>query len=109
MLTLTENASTIVKTIVDQSAPGDDSGLRFSQEGANQGALTVAPSPEAQPGDAVVEQDGARVYLDQAAAVALDDQVLDASVDQSGAVQFSITPAGGAAAAGPSANGAPTA
>ena len=106
MLTLTENASTIVKTIVDQSAPGDDAGLRFSQEGANQGALTVAPAPEAQPGDAVVEQDGARVYLDETAAVALGDQVLDASVDQNGAVQFSITPAGGAAA-GP--EGAPTA
>jgi iron-sulfur cluster assembly protein len=109
MLTLTENASTIVKTIVDQSAPGDDSGLRFSQEGANQGALTVAPTESAQPGDAVVEQDGARVYLDEDAAVALGDQVLDASVDQNGAVQFSIAPSGGAAAAGAPADGVPTA
>ena len=109
MLTLTENASTIVKTIVDQSAPpGDGAGLRFSQEGANQGALTVAPTETAQPGDAVVEQDGARVYLDGAAAVALGDQVLDASVDQSGAVQFSITPAGGTAGP-PSEDGVPTA
>lgn len=109
MLTLTENASTIVKTIVDQSAPGDDAGLRFSQEGANQGALTVAPTETAQPGDAVVEQDGARVYLDEPAAVALGDQVLDASVDQNGAVQFSITPAGGAPAGGAPADGVPTA
>src|SRR6476661_6339106 len=92
MLTLTENASTIVKTIVDQSAATDDAGLRFSQEGANQGALTVATADSAQPGDEVVEQSGAKVFLDETAAVALGDQVLDATVDQSGAVQFSITP-----------------
>ena len=94
MLTLTENASTIVKTLVDQSTSSDDAGLRFSQEGANQGALTVSTAEEALPGDAVLEQDGAKVYLDETAATALGDQVLDANVDESGAVQFSITPAG---------------
>ena len=92
MLTLTENASTIVKTIVDQSAASDDAGLRFSQEGANRGALTVSTAETAQPGEEVVEQGGATVFLDEIAAVALGDQVLDATVDQSGSVQFSITP-----------------
>jgi iron-sulfur cluster assembly protein len=91
MLTLTENASTIVKTIVDQTSVSDDAGLRFSQEGANQGALTVSTVEGAQPGDEVVEQGGAMVFLDETAAVALGDQVLDATVDPSGAVQFSIT------------------
>ena len=46
----------------------------------------------AQPGDQVVDQDGAKVYLEETAAVALGDQVLDAQVDPVGAVQFSITP-----------------
>ena len=92
MLTLTENASTIVKTIVDQSGASEDAGLRFSQEGAQEGALAVSTAETAEPGDAVVEQNGAKVFLDETAAVALGDQVLDASVDQSGAVQFSITP-----------------
>ena len=49
------------------------------------------------PGDAVVEQDGAKVYLDETAAVALGDQVLDAAVDESGGVQFSLLPSAPAA------------
>jgi Fe-S cluster assembly iron-binding protein IscA len=108
MLTLTENASTIVKTLVDQNLPGDDSGLRFSQEGAESGGLTVTTAESGQPGDALVEQDGAKVYLDETAAVALADQVLDASVDEQGSVQFAIAPAGGAGDLGAQ-NGAPTA
>ncbi|GAA2732933.1 hypothetical protein GCM10009867_09940 [Pedococcus aerophilus] len=92
MLTLTENASTIVKTLVDQTEVGDDAGLRFSQEDPAAGALTVTTSEQPVPGDAVVESDGAKVFLDETAAVALADQVLDANVDQSGAVQFSIIP-----------------
>ena len=41
MLTLTENASTIVKTLVDQNLSTEDAGLRFSQEGVDSGGLTV--------------------------------------------------------------------
>jgi iron-sulfur cluster assembly protein len=92
MLTLTENASTIVKTLVDQNLSSDDAGLRFSQEGTDSGGLTVTTAERAVPGDAVVEQDGAKVYLDETAAVALGDQVLDAAVDESGSVQFSLLP-----------------
>lgn len=92
MLTLTENASTIVKTLVDQNLSTEDAGLRFSQEGAESGGLTVTTTEQPVPGDAVVEQDGAKVYLDETAAVALGDQVLDAAVDQEGAVQFSLLP-----------------
>jgi len=96
MLTLTENASTIVKTLVDQNAATEDAGLRFSHDEANTGALTVATAEGAEPGDAVVERDGAKVFLDETAAVALGDQVLDASVDETGGVQFNIAPAGAA-------------
>jgi hypothetical protein len=39
-----------------------------------------------------VEQDGARVFLDVAASVALGDKVLDAQVDEGGSVTFGITP-----------------
>ncbi|KRF25540.1 MULTISPECIES: hypothetical protein [unclassified Phycicoccus] len=92
MLTLTENASTIVKTLVDQNLSTEDAGLRFSQEGVDSGGLTVTTAEEALPGDAVVEQDGAKVYLDETAAVALGDQVLDAAVDETGGVQFSLLP-----------------
>ena len=92
MLTLTENASTIVKTLVDQNLSTEDGGLRFSQEGAESGGLTVTTTQQALPGDALVEQDGAKVYLDETAATALGDQVLDAAVDETGGVQFSLLP-----------------
>jgi iron-sulfur cluster assembly protein len=92
MLTLTENASTIVKTLVDQTEAGDDAGLRFSQEDPAAGALVVTTAEQPLAGDAVVESEGAKVFLDETAAVALGDQVLDANVDEAGAVQFSIIP-----------------
>ncbi|QGN57852.1 Fe-S cluster assembly protein HesB [Nostocoides sp. HKS02] len=93
MLTLTENASTIVKTLVEQNLPTQDAGLRFSQLDGQESALTVETAEQALPGDQVVEQAGAKVFLDETAAVALGDQILDADVDDTGSVQFSITPA----------------
>lgn len=92
MLTLTENASTVVKTITDQTTQGDDAGLRISQDGEEAAALAVTPSDTPQPGDQVLEDEGARVFLDGSAAETLEDKVLDAAIDEGGAVQFSIAP-----------------
>ncbi len=90
MLTLTENASTVVKTIVEQS--GDqDAGLRISQDAPDSPALHVIATEAPQPGDQVLEDNGARVFLEETAAETLDDRVLDASVDEGGGVQFTIT------------------
>ena len=89
MLTLTENASTVVKTLVDQSG-GAEAGLRISQDAPDSPALHVIPSEAPQPGDQVLEEDGARVFLEETAAVTLDDKVLDAQVDDQGGVQFTI-------------------
>jgi len=88
VLTLTENASTVVKSITEQTNEADGAGLRISHDGAD--ALQVAPAAEPQPGDQVVEDGGARVFLEETAAQTLDDKVLDAQVDDQGAVQFSI-------------------
>ena len=90
MLTLTENASTVVKTLVDQQGSPDVGGLRISQDAPDSPALHVIPSEAPQPGDQVVEEDGARVFLEETAAVTLDDKVLDAQVDDAGGVQFTI-------------------
>lgn len=91
MLTLTENANNVVKTIVDQTGQGDQAGLRISQDTPDSPALQVMPTDAPQPGDQVLEEAGARVFLEETAAVTLDDKVLDAEVDPSGGVQFSIT------------------
>lgn len=88
MLTLTENASTIVKDI---AAQGDDTaGLRISSQEAAEPAFAVNAVTGAEPGDQVVEQDGATVFLDENSAAQLEDKVLDAAVDQQGGVQFAL-------------------
>ena len=88
MLTLTDNASTIVKEISNQIP--EAAGLRITSENADQPAFEVEPAAGAEPGDEVVEQDGATIYLDEASSLQLDDKVLDAAVDQSGGVQFAL-------------------
>jgi iron-sulfur cluster assembly protein len=90
MLTLTENASTIVKDIASRSGGGPDNGLRISTEAASDTAFTVTAADRAEPGDQVVEQDGATVYLAPPAVEKLDGMVLDAGVDQAGNIQFSL-------------------
>ena len=90
MLTLTDNATTVVQAITEQSSQGDDAGLRISHEGPDQSALSVAPVESPEPGDTVVENGAARVFLEETAATTLDDKVLDATVDEQGQVQFSL-------------------
>jgi iron-sulfur cluster assembly protein len=90
MLTLTDSASSVVKTITARTPDSTDAGLRISADrpGAADFAVVVAPAPE--PNDTVVESSGAKVYLEENAAVALDDKVLDAQISEDGSVQFAI-------------------
>lgn len=93
MLTLTDTASTVVKTITEQTELPQEGGLRISGDDLDAQNFAVAVAPAPQISDAVVEQDGARVFLDIAASVALSDKVLDAQVDQNGSVSFAIAAA----------------
>ncbi|QTX03357.1 iron-sulfur cluster assembly accessory protein [Agromyces archimandritae] len=90
MLTLTETASTVVKTIVAQNGGSEQGGLRINapDQASTDFAVSVVETPEAL--DAVVENDGARVYLGENAAIALDDKILDAEIGQDGTVRFAI-------------------
>ena len=91
MLTLTENANTIAATIVAQQSSTPDAGLRIHAAGTPaepRFAVTIVPTPE--PGDAIVGDEEIRIFLERAAAEALDDKVLDAAVDEQGAVSFSL-------------------
>ncbi|BDZ38887.1 Fe-S cluster assembly protein HesB [Microbacterium suwonense] len=93
MLTLTENANTIAATIVAQQSTTPDAGLRIHSSGTEaepRFAVTIAPTPE--PGDEVIGDDEIRVFLEHAAAELLNDKVLDASVDEQGAVSFTLLP-----------------
>lgn len=89
MLTMTENASTMIKTLADQTAISDNAGLRIST-GADAAQLSVDLTPAPEPNDKVIESEGARVFLEEAAALALDNKILDAHMDDAGAVRFQI-------------------
>ena len=96
MLTLTDDADAVVTSIVTGQGQGADAGLRIeSADGAGPNgeprfSVRVAPAPES--ADQVIETSGSRVFLEAAAAEALDDKVLDAAVDPQGAVSFTILP-----------------
>ena len=79
-----------VKTAIctDHPETPDEAGLRITSTAEAQLAVTTADEPVV--GDKLVEQDGARIYLDPVAAQQLDDKVLDAGIDETGNVQFGL-------------------
>lgn len=84
LLALTDSAVEAVKNMVSSSDEGSEtSGLRMTAERAGTQAsfqLSVVLLPAED--DEVIEEDGARVFLEPEAASLLDDKVLDASVEQ---------------------------
>jgi iron-sulfur cluster assembly protein len=77
MLSLTEQAKEVIKGIVEEVGP--EAGLRItaSGEGNCDTALDFDLAPAPGEGDEVVEDDGAKVFLDPAAAEVLADKTLD--------------------------------
>jgi len=90
MLMLTRDATEAIKGLAE--APGAE-GLRISSlapSGDSQGAgLQVALAPGPDPEDAVVEAEGALIFLAPDAAAALEDKVLDADLE-AGEVRFAV-------------------
>jgi Fe-S cluster assembly iron-binding protein IscA len=101
VLTLTDSAVQVIRTVTSQPELPEETGIRIvAQDTTGSLSLSVADGP--QTGDQVVEEQGARVYLESGAATALDDKTLDAQVDDKGDVAFLIGEQPG------SANGAAT-
>ena len=88
MLILTERASTVIRSIAEQPGLHDDAGLRIGAAHDGDRALSATPADSPEPGDQVIEESGARVFLDPEAADRLDDQVLDVVVDEQNRVEF---------------------
>jgi Fe-S cluster assembly iron-binding protein IscA len=85
VLTLTEEARTAIVGLVAPADLEGHGGIRIAMapgldgEGPRLG-LEVANGPA--PGDSVIDEDGARVFMDESAAALLDRQTLDVRVDQ---------------------------
>lgn len=91
MLTLTETASTVVKSIVDRDPNVVDGAMRIAT-GSTSRDFAISVVTEPQPGDALVESYGARVFVEPGASLVLDDKTLDANVTEEGAVSFALVP-----------------
>jgi iron-sulfur cluster assembly protein len=91
MLTITSNAAEAIRAIVQGTDVPDDGGIRISiaRQNGSQATLELALSPAPLDGDSVLEVNGAHVFLDETAAVALDDKSLDAEVE-GGEIAFGI-------------------
>ena len=84
MLALTDSAVQAVKRIVLSSdVVSETSGLRMvAEQTGMQTSLQLSVVPLPAEDDEVIEEHGARVFLEPEAASLLDDKVLDASVVQ---------------------------
>ena len=83
MLTLTDHAQDAVRALTPQ-AP-ESAGLRIAP--GNQGfELSLVTEPV--PGDALIDDGGVRVFVEPQAAQLLDEQTLDAQLDEGGEVNF---------------------
>lgn len=89
MLTLTQTAAEAVKEIVSRVPLAEEGGVRIRDAGGSSG-FELSVAPDAQPHDTVVVTEGARVFLDENAAAALEDRVLDAELAEDGAVRFAL-------------------
>jgi iron-sulfur cluster assembly protein len=82
VLLLTETAESAIRDLTDRPGLPEGSGLRIAIA-PTPGELQLSVHPGA-PGDEMVEQNGARVYLEPTAAELLSDQLLDAQVSDAG-------------------------
>jgi Fe-S cluster assembly iron-binding protein IscA len=91
MLTLTDSAVSAIRSLTSQPEVPEETGLRIMTQGdgAPSLRLTLAEAPAAE--DEVIEESGARVFLEPAAAVVLETKALDAQVNEEGSVAFSIS------------------
>jgi iron-sulfur cluster assembly protein len=82
MLTITSNAAEAIRAIVESTDVPEEGGIRISiaQQNGSQASLELAITPAPMAGDEVLETQGAHVFLDEMAAVALDDKSLDAEI-----------------------------
>ena len=90
MLMVTEEAANVIKEITSDPEVGTlrisgGTPLRDSEETGLQIQLADEPAPD----DAVIEGEGAQIYLAQEVVPALDDKVLDAQVEEGG-IRFAI-------------------
>ncbi len=89
MVTLTPTAAKVIRDLAARPGVPSGAGVRIDT-GSGDGALTIAVAPGPVDGDQVLDDHGARLFVGASAAPFLDDKTLDAAVNASGGVQFTV-------------------
>jgi iron-sulfur cluster assembly protein len=92
MLTLSQSAVEAVDSLLHRPEMPDDAGLRIRTAGDSQ--LTIEITSEPAPDDQVIEEGGARVFVDSDLAPMLGNAELDVRMEGD-QVAFGLTPTGG--------------
>ncbi|MFB4298833.1 Fe-S cluster assembly protein HesB [Actinomadura sp. NTSP31] len=90
MLIVTGTAASAIRHLSCGPGLPDSAGMRIAPLDHEASLLAVAPAERPASTDEVVEAEGARLFLDSAAAAYLHDKVLDVRLDDHGAVSFLI-------------------
>jgi Fe-S cluster assembly iron-binding protein IscA len=87
MLNLTDDATTLIHTLMRDADLPPGAGLRIAQR-EDHTALAMALVEKAKPGDVVLRESEASVFLGPIAAVRLRGQTLDATTNDVGAAFY---------------------
>ena len=89
MLTLTDRAAETIRILTSQPGVPADTGLRMSLQDSEAGTLALSlAAPQAD--DDVIEEAGARVFVQRDAAAMVADRELDAELDEQGRASFRL-------------------
>lgn len=97
MLTITDSAASAIRSLTSQPDLPVDTGLRIMAQGAGGPSFKLALTEGPAAGDQIIEDGGARVFLEPAAAAVLEDKALDAQVNEQGDLAFHISEQAGPA------------
>jgi iron-sulfur cluster assembly protein len=89
LLTLTKHAQTAVRTLTQDPQAPESAGLRITPGNDGLELMLVA---EPVPGDALIDDGGARVFVEPQVAQLLDEQTLDAQVEDGNVNFFLASP-----------------
>jgi iron-sulfur cluster assembly protein len=95
VLTLTDRAAETIRVLISQPGIPAETGLRMSLQDTDSGSLTLSLEGP-QPGDTVIEDAGAKVFVQEDVAGMVGDGELDAELDEEGQASFTLGAPGGA-------------
>jgi iron-sulfur cluster assembly protein len=93
VLTLTDRAAETIRALVSRPGLPADTGLRMSlpDEPNGEPGMVALSLESPHPDDAVIEDEGARVFIGPEAAQVVQDSQLDAQFDPDGRAAFTLS------------------